>query len=285
MDRISRRRFLAISAAACLPTAGRAMPVAEWRGMALGAQTRLALTGVDSAEAAPVFAAVAAELERIETLFSLYRPDSALVRLNTDGRIQNPAPELLELLASAMSIHHATNGIFDPAVQPMFAAIAEGRPIPIVQPFATLRYDAEVIEMPAGMAITLNGIAQGYATDRIRALLLGRGLQNVVSDMGEIAVWGGGQSGKGWPVALPDGSQRHLKTGAVATSCLTGTMVNGHGHILRRDGRIGVTPDFATVIAASATLADGWSTALAVSTEEERAAWAPSLAQFDVIIG
>ncbi|AUJ65876.1 hypothetical protein B9057_15850 (plasmid) [Aestuarium zhoushanense] len=285
MERISRRRFLAISAAACLPTTGRAMPVAEWRGVALGAQTKLALAGVDTASAAPVFAAVSAELERIEALFSLYRSDSALVRLNAQGRLANPAPEMLELLATAMSIHHATDGVFDPAVQPIFAAIAEWRSAPTVQPFSELRYDPENITMPDGMAITLNGIAQGYATDCIKALLIDQGLTNVVADMGEVAVWGGGAFGAGWPVTLPDGSTRNLTTGAVATSRLTGTMVNGQGHILRRDGQFSEAPDFATVVASSATLADGWSTALAVSSPEERAAWDHFLSEFEVIIG
>ncbi|MGC1488935.1 MAG: FAD:protein FMN transferase, partial [Albidovulum sp.] len=70
-----RRRFLAMTATfAALPTLARATPpVAEWRGPALGAGASLQLVGLTRKEARDTFAAVEAELMRLESIFSLYK--------------------------------------------------------------------------------------------------------------------------------------------------------------------------------------------------------------------
>src|SRR5690606_40717482 len=39
-----------------------------------------------------------AEIRRLEAIFSLYRPDSALSRLNRDGRLAGPPLDFVELL-------------------------------------------------------------------------------------------------------------------------------------------------------------------------------------------
>ncbi|MEM7210656.1 MAG: hypothetical protein AAF479_02005 [Pseudomonadota bacterium] len=74
---MKRRRFLSISAAFCV--AGRAMADTHaqtdvrWQGRALGAEASITLRGSpDVAEAA--LRAAQAELEKVEGLFSLYRP-------------------------------------------------------------------------------------------------------------------------------------------------------------------------------------------------------------------
>src|SRR6056297_564452 len=106
---LTRRRFLSISAAAlAAPSAARAGQSARWRGVALGAPAAMVLAGVTPQSARPVFAAMEAELLRLERIFSLYRDDSALVRLNAQGRLDAPPPEMLDLLTLAGAIHDAT---------------------------------------------------------------------------------------------------------------------------------------------------------------------------------
>ncbi|MGB5871454.1 MAG: FAD:protein FMN transferase, partial [Albidovulum sp.] len=89
---MSRRRFLAMTATfAALPTlASATLPVAEWRGTALGAGASLQLVGLDREEARDTFAAVEAELMRLESIFSLYKASSDLSRLNHGGRLAAP---------------------------------------------------------------------------------------------------------------------------------------------------------------------------------------------------
>ena len=130
LDRpVGRRRFIrvsaALAAAAFLAGPGlAAAPVRRWTGQALGAHASIELIGADADLAAATFAEVEAEIARLEALFSLYRPDSALSRLNAAGRLDAPEADVLRLLALARSVHARTGGLFDPTVQPLFAAYA-----------------------------------------------------------------------------------------------------------------------------------------------------------------
>ncbi|MEP3279194.1 MAG: FAD:protein FMN transferase, partial [Stappiaceae bacterium] len=134
---LSRRRFMTISAGlalgASVPSAiaaGASTPPTVWRGIALGADAKLVLTGLPKPEAARLIALARAEINRLETIFSLYRTDSVLSELNRTESLENPPPELLNLLSIASAAHTATGGLFDPTIQPLWQAYAEhqGKP-------------------------------------------------------------------------------------------------------------------------------------------------------------
>ncbi|WP_299623244.1 FAD:protein FMN transferase, partial [Pelagibius sp.] len=220
--RLTRRRFLTVSAAAmALPYGASAKPpVARWRGIALGANASMTLVGLEDTAAREVFTAVEAEIFRLENIFSLHRTDSALSRLNESGKLAAPPPEFLELIALSGVLHRATSGAFDPTVQPLWQLharrAAEGlRPrrdeIAEAQRrsgWRYLRYDSRSLSFDRpGMALTFNGIAQGYIADRVATLLRARGLTDVLIDMGEIAALGRRPDGTAWRagIALPDG--------------------------------------------------------------------------------
>lgn len=269
----TRRRFLSISAAAlALPGAAMArVQTARWTGVALGASASVTLAGISPIDARPIFAGLEAELARLERIFSLYRPDSALVRLNETGRLTNPPPELLELLALAGTIHRATKGAFDPTVQPLWQALATGGDVTAAMRLIgwdALRIDAQEIHFTRpGMALTLNGIAQGEITDRIAALLTRQGFGDVLVDIGEIAARGHRPDGTPWQagIATPQGTIVHrvtLSDRALATSAPKGTLLSAdQGHILGPQGQ-GPCHSLVTLSAPKAALADGLSTAL-----------------------
>lgn len=290
---VNRRRVLfigaALAGAALVPPAmaGSALPVARWRGVALGADAQLQLAGVSDTEAAPVFAAVEREIARLEAVFSLYRADSAVSRLNATGVLDNPPPELLELLATARSVWHATGGLFDPTVQPLFRALAEhvaGGATPGLRiedhladalalvGFDKVSFDTRAVRLARpGMALTFNGIAQGYLTDRVSQLLRGRGYSNILVDLGEIRALGPGRHGGGWLVGLAGHGATAMPQPiavtdrAVATSAMHGTTVDAKGtagHILHPlKGTAPAYREQVTVMDASATRADALSTA------------------------
>ena len=108
---LSRRRFLSISVAmAITPGAATAsIPVARWQGVALGAGASMQLVGLSGTEAVPIFAQIEQEVSRLENIFSLYRENSVLSKLNRFGTIENPPSELLELLSIASTIHSSTD--------------------------------------------------------------------------------------------------------------------------------------------------------------------------------
>lgn len=293
---LTRRRFLAVSAAAAaLPRAARAAaPVHRWRGVALGAPASMTLVGPGPNAAAAVFTAVEREVARLEEIFSLFRPGSAVARLNAAGRLADPPAELLEVLRLCADLNQASAGAFDPTIQPLWllqaARAAEGRAPRAVEIAAArrragwrhLRVSPRQISFArAGMALTLNGIAQGYIADRIAALLRRRGLTDVLVDMGEIAALGRRRDGTPWRAAIarPDGRivrQVTLSERALATSAPRGTLLDPAGrigHIL--DPRNGQPSDrwlLVSVSAPQAALADGLSTAFCLMPREAIAA-------------
>lgn len=292
MIRITRRSLF-IGAVAAVPLLGRAARAAEarWQGNALGAHAEIHLRHLTDTEAAPVFAAIEAELARLEAIFSLYRDDSALARLNRDGKLEAPPPEMLELLGLASSVHAETDGLFDPTVQPLFRLYAEagvaGRtvnPDSLAEAlrlvgFEQVEFDTESIRLPRpGMELTLNGIAQGYVTDRIAALLRGQGFGDVLVDIGEIVALGQGPSGRGWRVGLAGGEMLTLSDRAIATSAPLGTVLDAAGrigHILHPQlGWVAPQQAQVSVIEASAGLADALSTAATLMSAAQIAAMA-----------
>lgn len=294
--KLPRRRFLAISAAASVATGASSapnLPEARWQGAALGSKASITLSNIDALDAQPLFQAVEAELNRLENIFSLYRPESSISRLNRDGKLSHPPADLLEVLSLCDALHGSSEGAFDPTVQPVFETLAKaaaaGRvpdPAELSKAHARtgwrhLRYDSLRIrhERP-GAKITLNGIAQGYITDRVATLLESFGMRDVLIDAGEIAALGHCREGQAWRVGIADTEgitvkRLSLSDRALATSAPLGTLIDpatGTGHIF--DPTTAGTANGARLIsvsAPSAALADGLSTALCVVEPTRRA--------------
>ena len=277
---LTRRRFIAISAALAPAMAvARTPDLHVETGIALGATVTLRLQHPD----APRIAALAmAEIRRLEGVFSLFLPDSALVRLNRDARLDAPPFELLECLTLAGAVHRASGGAFDPSVQPLWqaeaAALTRGAPLTPAeraQARALIGWDSVTLEPTAitlrpGLALTLNGIAQGYITDRVAALLADHGLTRALVDTGELRALPEGD----WPVTLASGGGITLQDRALATSAPLGMTFGGDGvssHILdpRTGAPLRAVWSSVSVSAPSAALADALSTAACLMTSEQ----------------
>jgi len=299
MNKLSRRRFLSVSAgAATLALMGVARAEAPdlyvWRGNALGAEAVIRLPA--GAGAAGAAARAAAEIARLERIFSLYQADSALSNLNRDGRLAQPDAELLECLSVCNNVHRATSGLFDPTVQPLWALHAEryaAGQIPTDAEIAEtrrkvgwekVRLDEDEVAIGPGMALTLNGIAQGYIADRVAGLLRAEGLDNLLVNTGEYRAVGATPAGAAWPITLaPSGRELALRDRALATSAPLGTTFDQAGmvgHILDPHTGRPVHSAWASVSisAGSAALADALSTAACLIPS--RSGVAAALAQF-----
>lgn len=301
---LSRRRALTILAASASAALWPWVPARvlprqfEWTGTALGAPATIRLYHDDRDAAEEAVEAARAEVDRLEDLFSLYRANSELSRLNRDGIVAAPSHDMRRIMALAKQFGDISGGAFDVTVQPLWRLYAHHFAAPNADP-AGPRRDAiertlarvdyrlisvapERIALAPGMAVTLNGIAQGYVTDRVAELLRRRGWSNVLVNLGEMRALDGHPDGSPWMVALDDTRADDggpvvipLANRAAATSGGYATRfepTGRHHHLF--DPAAGESSRHyhaVTVVAGDATTADALSTALYV-TAPERAA-------------
>lgn len=259
---MNRRRFLSLSAAALLPAPAVAH---SWRGRALGADVDVTLTGPGAQAALDTIPIL---LHGIEAQFSLYR-DSALTRLNADGHLV-PDAMFADLCDLCDRLHRATDGLFDPTVQPLWRALATGAPtLPARSAIGWHRVTlGGRISLDNGQALTFNGVAQGFAADIVRAHLTAHGFTQALVNMGEYAALGGPFTvGIDDPAAGQIGRTR-ITGVALATSSPGSLLVGGQPHILHPKGQP-ARWSTVTVQADSAALADGLSTALVFATRDQ----------------
>src|SRR5262249_51459643 len=125
-------------------------------------------------------------LDELEDVLSLYRPQSQICRLNREGILKQPHPDILTVVRSALDWSRLTDGAFDPTVQPLWPLYASGKPpssaeLKIARRLVNWRQvhlDATQIRLAPGQQITLNGIAQGFAADRVREVFQSYGIRH-----------------------------------------------------------------------------------------------------------
>ena len=265
---MNRRRFLTLTAAfACAPHLAQAR---TWTGVALGADVSVTLTGPrQSVEYG--LSKIPEQVHRLEDRFSLYRPTSDLSRLNRDGW-QRPDAAFRSMFSAADNAHRLTGGLFDPTIQPLWAALANGGDTDAARKLIgwhkVLWDRTGTLRIGDRQQLTFNGIAQGYVTDIIRGQLKAAGFRHALVNIGEHAAIGGPFTlGLSDPVHGELG-QRTLHDGAIATSSPDAMRLGDQTHILSPDGR---PPLWSTISieAPSATLADALSTAAVFLTEKQ----------------
>ena len=259
---LNRRRFLSI-AAAFAATPAVATPH-SWHGQAFGAEVAITLSG-PSDIAKRTLSRAQDIIAQIESRFSLFQPESELVRLNAHGSIV-PSGALLHVMQLADAAHQITEGCFDPTVQPLWKALAQGRaakPALALVDWTKVSFAKDLVQLGQGQALTFNGIAQGYATDVISDFLVEQGFNEALVNIGEYRAFGGD-----WRLGIVDPNYgllatRRLSNGAIATSSPMATPLAGGGHILHATRH----PRWSTVTveAESAAMADALSTGLVLA--------------------
>ena len=217
-----------IAAAAAAPAPAR-RETGRGEGHALGAEARIELSGPrDAAQAA--LDEVAAEIERLENLFSLHRPASQLARLNRDGVLVAPARDLTAALRLFRRLARPHRGRVRPAVQPLWTAAVAGAPAPLDRVRgAGVHLEQGRVRLAPGTALTLNGFAQGIVADRVAALLVRRGFSDPRIDTGEMRLPGPDRRRLRLPAA---GVEIEVADRAVATSAPDALRFPGSGHHL-----------------------------------------------------
>jgi FAD:protein FMN transferase len=271
-----------------------------WQGDVLGAWSELTLWHTDAAFAQRTIRKVRQEIDRFERIFSLYRPDSEIARLNAAGRLAGPSGELRALIDESQRMAALSGGAFDISVQPLWRlyeahfwsrsdvqADIAARAREVAERLVDFRRieagAASIGFTRSGMAITLNSLAQGYITDAIADLLRNEGFESAVVDLGEFRTLGRHPDGRPWRLGIRNGKAAadagrtiELTDMALAVSGGYGTMFEASGrfhHIF--DPHTGASANAfveVAVIGPRATAANALSTAICVAGEQRVAA-------------
>ena len=288
---------------ATLASCGRA-PL-ELQGPAMGTTYTVVLPrlprGVTRAE---VEAAVSAVLREADQHLSGWNGSGELVRIN-DSRStdwQPISPQLLEVLRESAAVSSASGGAFDVTVGPLVrawgfgAGAVEDAPAPAQPVLDALRAKIgqdrlQLREQPPALrkavpelTLDLDGIAPGWAVDRIAGRLESLGVTDYLVELGgEVRARGRSPAGRPWRVAIErpvPGQRRPL---ALIELDAQGVSTSGDYRDYREidgrrvshtiDPRTGRPVDHAlaevTVVHASVAAADAWATALMVLGPEE----------------
>lgn len=231
----------------------------------------------------------------VDAQMSTWKPDSDLTRLNAApvGVWHQVPAHLMIVLRLALEIGRASGGAFDIGLGDVTTAWGFGPcsadPMRMRAALTAERvpaYDALRLDVDAGkvfkaapITLDLNGIAKGYAVDRLAETLMQHGIMSgLVGIDGEMRALGLRPDGAAWTIAVeePDPARRaarsvlQLQDAAVATSGDYRHWVEVQGRKLshtmdpHRGAPLLAAPASVTVVARSCAEADGWATALMV---------------------
>jgi thiamine biosynthesis lipoprotein len=190
-------------------------------------------------------------LDRLEGLWSRFRPDSEVSRLNAaGGRCMEVSAETIHLVGTAVEAWSVTRGAYDPTVLgdvlragytvsfESLRAVPTG-PLTHVEfriGAAGIRIDpvAHTVELPPGVGFDPGGIGKGLAADMVVEELLAAGVQGACINVGgDLRVCGtppDSAPGSGWAIGVDD----PFTDGSVAVLGLAGGGVATSSRLLRR---------------------------------------------------
>ena len=287
--------------AACSETPGS--PIAslvERSHPSMGSELKLSAWTADEPGAVTAFEAIFREFDRLEELMSTWRENSEVQQINAAAG-KHPVhvgTELRDVLRSARQVSEWTSGKFDVTFGVMsglwkFDYQNKDNSIPdhdeVVRRRSLIDYrELEVDERARtvflrrpGMLVSLGGIGKGFAVDRARDILREHGFHDFLIQFGGDIYAAGHKNGRGWRLAIQDPrgpADRIFAAIELSESTFSTSgdyerffIKNGrrYHHIL--DPATGEPSEgcrSVTIIARSATLADGLSTGVFIMGPE-----------------
>jgi len=282
----------------------------------MGSQLHLRVWTMDPAAATSAFDTIAQEFRRLEDLMSNWRNGSDIQILNAAaGDHPVPiAPEIRELLRTANQVSEWTNGRFDVTFGVMsglwkFDYQNEDQTIPDPKEVARrrklinyrdLKMDDEkgtAFLLREGMVVNLGGIGKGYAVDRARNLLLAAGFRNFMIQFGGDMYVAGNAGDRPWRLGIQDprGKDNHIFA-SIELSDSTFSTSGDYERFFIKDGRryhhiidpATGEPSMGcrsvTIVAKSATIADGLSTGVFIMGPEAGMALIERLPEVEGVI-
>jgi thiamine biosynthesis lipoprotein len=283
----------------------------------MGAEIHVSAWTGDEPAARATFQEIFAELDRLESLMSVWREGSDIVRLNAAAGVKPVAigSDVMDALRAARVVGDLTDGAFDVT----FAAVSDvwkfdhdqDNRIPpredIERRLPRVDYRALVLDSTArtaylpraGMRAHLGGIGKGYAVDRAAGILRSRGISDFMIQFGGDLYVAGAHGERPWRLGIrdPRGPADRIFAAIELTNSSFSTsgdyerffMHDGrrYHHIIDpRTGEPARGSRSVTIVADTATLADALSTGVFVMGPDKGMALIERLPKVDgVIVG
>lgn len=194
------------------------------------------------------------EIQRMDTLMSIHRPESEVSLLNSKA-FQEPvsvSPELFSVISKAQEIAKTTDGAFDPTIRPLadlWGFIWKEYRLPTREELAEVlpRVNANMVELDSSsrtvrylkpnISVDLGGIAKGYCVDRAIETLRASGITNaLVKAGGDVRVMGHPPGRSSWEIQIEDPNKQGNRVVLELTDAALSTSGN-YENFFRIDGR------------------------------------------------
>lgn len=166
-------------------------------------------------------------LTRLDQELSLYQPQSALSRLNKHGKVEAVSDDFLKVLNLSIESQRKTHGVFDVTLLSAINSMKNGR-LPsrkLVGPGLVKISDRSISFKQKGVEITFDGIAKGYAVDKVSEHLEALGYRNYLVNFSGNMRWRGRRADNGfWAISMWNPVTKNTiplegtESGAIATS-------------------------------------------------------------------
>lgn len=186
----------------------------------LGSPFEITLVGKDTTEINNNIDLAISELKRIENLISDWIPTSQVSEINRNAGIKPVVvpSELINLIERSIKISKLTDGAFDITYASMdkiwkFDGSMKSMPTPeeIKKSVEKVGFKNIIIDKgnssvylkTKGMKLGFGGIGQGYIADKIKELLVSKGVvSGIINVSGDISTWGRQPNGNQWLIAI-----------------------------------------------------------------------------------
>jgi thiamine biosynthesis lipoprotein len=217
-----RAGFVALVLAASLTTAAAAPGKLTYSDKAMGTSVSVWFWTDREADAAKAAEAMFVEIKRLDKEMTTWLPDSDLSKINAAAgdKPVKVSDETIAVIARALDVSKRSGGVFDITVQAFhglwkFDEDMDGS-LPdqadVKKRLALIGWK-DIVVNPAkktvflkrkGMAITLGGIAKGYAVDKCVALLKAKGFTDFMVQAGGDMYVAGSKGADPWVVGIRD---------------------------------------------------------------------------------
>ena len=194
----------------------------HYAGQAMGTTVDVYLWTADERAAAQAAEAVFNEMKRLDLEMSNWKPTSDVSQINAAAGVKpvQVSDETFAVIARAVDVSRRSNGVFDITIEAFrgvwkFDEDMDGSlpdPAEVKLRLALVNWKDialaprkhSVFLRRKGMAITLGGIAKGYAVDRCVAILRARGFTDFMMQAGGDMYIAGKKGNEPWVVGIRD---------------------------------------------------------------------------------